>query len=602
MDNTTARTLKDSGNAKFKHLDFEGAISDWTAAIRTSDDAQLVATCNSNIAIAYVKKNDWPNVCAFASAALQSDASNFKSLYWKGVALRKLGRVDEAICALQLALDVQMSADAIHEISKCNQMLSPNAESWSCSWHSTSVSDQQPTKSSAGPKPGPRKSDLNESKMSSCPHIGNAPSPTTVASVSQHRDTEAAQRDGARPWTCQVCSFDNAAIVSAACLVCSCPNPHLHCWACTACTFENSNSHLDKCKVCGFSRVPAFVSSLKANPAFALARPGHEFVAELKAHSVYCLASQISLRRWTVRAPGLKQWHALGTGIGQRQRRAVVFRGGLFEQLVRRLLLCPSNLNAMLRTKHAKFVLMKRHFLGLQNQADRLFREGRSLYDEQLFTNAAKCWAQAILLRHPESHAHLATMLIERRRGVPLDENLAFQLAKAGARLHCMHSIGVVSRCLNGGCGVKSDLARAFAFARTSHASGSSFGTFALADCYREGRGVAKDLAYAVRLYRLVAAKGHVVSFFALALCLIEQFPLKKWPSCVLWDLEEAEDSRKQVLLHLQHAAERGYSVAQNFLAGLYRNGLGVMQDEAQFNRWASLAAEQGCKLPWELF
>jgi TPR repeat protein len=292
----------------------------------------------------------------------------------------------------------------------------------------------------------------------------------------------------------------------------------------------------------------------------------------------------------------LKQWHVLGTGIGQRQRRAVIFRGGLFEQLLRRLLFCPGNLNAMFHRKHAKFVLLQRHFLGLKNQADRLFREGRSLYDEQLFANAAKCWAQAILLMHPESHAHLSTMLIERRRGVPLDENLAFRIAEAGARLHCMHSFGVVSRCMNGGCGVKSDLAGAFAFAKISHASSSSFGTFALADCYREGRGVAKNLAKAVRLYRLSAAKGHVASSFALALCLCEEYPLQNWPSSDLWDLEEAEESRKQALFHLHHAAERGYGVAQNVLASLYQNGSGVMQDATQFNRWASLAAEQGCR------
>jgi hypothetical protein len=56
MDNTAARALKDSGNAKFKALDFEGAISDWTAAIRASDDTPLVVTCNSNIAVACAKK------------------------------------------------------------------------------------------------------------------------------------------------------------------------------------------------------------------------------------------------------------------------------------------------------------------------------------------------------------------------------------------------------------------------------------------------------------------------------------------------------------------------------------------------------------------
>jgi cyclophilin family peptidyl-prolyl cis-trans isomerase len=115
-----ASALKDAGNAKFKAGDFDAAIADWTAAIEAGDgDKAFSVTCASNIAMAYAKKSDWQNVCKFASDAIDGDAKHVKSLFRRGVALRNLGRMDEAKSDLKRALELEDNADVRKELSLC---------------------------------------------------------------------------------------------------------------------------------------------------------------------------------------------------------------------------------------------------------------------------------------------------------------------------------------------------------------------------------------------------------------------------------------------------------------------------------------------------
>jgi tetratricopeptide (TPR) repeat protein len=115
-----ASSLKDSGNTKFKAGDFLGAIEDWKAAIEANDGPGAFAvTCSSNIAMAYAKQSDWQNVYKYASEAIDGDGNHVKSLFRRGVALRNLGRIDEAKSDLKRALQLEENPEVRKELSLC---------------------------------------------------------------------------------------------------------------------------------------------------------------------------------------------------------------------------------------------------------------------------------------------------------------------------------------------------------------------------------------------------------------------------------------------------------------------------------------------------
>ena len=72
-----------------------------------------------------------------------------------------------------------------------------------------------------------------------------------------------------------------------------------------------------------------FIERLRAHPDFSSA--DRELIAEAEAHPVYCLASRACVQRWEAmqryhqasRAHA-QQWNAYGSGIGLRQRRALL--------------------------------------------------------------------------------------------------------------------------------------------------------------------------------------------------------------------------------------------------------------------------------------
>ncbi len=86
-----------------------------------------------------------------------------------------------------------------------------------------------------------------------------------------------------------------------------------------------------------------FIQRLRAHPGLASA--DREHIAEAEAHPAYCLASRACLQRWKAmlryrhasRAPA-QQWNVYGSGIGLRQRRALLCRGALCAVLVSRLM------------------------------------------------------------------------------------------------------------------------------------------------------------------------------------------------------------------------------------------------------------------------
>ena len=229
------------------------------------------------------------------------------------------------------------------------------------------------------------------------------------------------------------------------------------------------------------------------------------------------------------------------------------------------------------------------HFLVSQNPADGLFQEGRRLWEQQRFSDAAKSWGQAAMSKHAASHAYLSDMLMDGKQDVPKDEKRAFELAAAGAVMGCAHSKGVLGRCYVHGLGVAKDSGKGLAFGKQSAAAGSCFGQFLVGKCYQEGWGVAQDYTEAARWWRLAAAQGHAGAQCNLGTILLlpaEELYLSQ-NRIVAGNYAEAER-------WFRLAAAQGCAMAQRNLGVMFRDGLGVAKDTAEAIRWFRLAAAQG--------
>ena len=372
-------------------------------------------------------------------------------------------------------------------------------------------------------------------------------------------------------------------------------------------------------RACAHSVHP-FIAGVAAHPAFELSDPA--FMFELTAYPAHCLASGRSLERLELmlkRAPSqarLQQWHAVCIGIGLKQRRALLCRGALISALVLKLLCFQGKFVADYRRIPAESIVTRRHFLGSEkNQGERLFEQGLRLYGEQRFSESAKSWGQAALLRHGPSHAHLSNMMFEGREGVPRRLNRASRLASAGVVLGCVHSKGALGRCyIISGRDRVEDLAFGLARGLESAAAGSCFGQFVVGACHDEALGgVNQDRAEAERLYRLAAAQGHVGALCSLYLCLLkddkeaEAMPLCRLAAaqghagaqCGLGLMFEEgrvvqQDCAEALRLYRLSAAQ-GYATAQFNLGYMFAHGnIGVAIDEAEAIRWFRLCLKEG--------
>jgi TPR repeat protein len=343
----------------------------------------------------------------------------------------------------------------------------------------------------------------------------------------------------------------------------------------------------------GQSSGSSLAARLLAHPALPLACPDAEFVAELNALPAYCLASRFSMRRWE--AGFLPQRCVAGIHLGlllreQRrihlglpQRRAVLTRGGMCELLALRLLRVRGEYCVRHNPLRAAIcIVSQRHFLVARDRAESLFRDGLRLHGEQRYSEAARCWGQAALLLHGPSHAFLSSMLIEGRRDVIVDENLALKLARAGEALGCAHSKGMLGRCYSMRLvSVPDASAKGFAACQQSAAAGSFFGQSFLANFYcNHGVMVQQDDAEAVRLYRLAADQGFAGAQKNLGVMLSKGRGVAK---------DDAEAVRLYRL-----AAAQGHVQAHWHLGGSLYVGRGAEQDRAEGIRLMRIAALHG--------
>ena len=220
-----------------------------------------------------------------------------------------------------------------------------------------------------------------------------------------------------------------------------------------------------------------FIVWFEAHPALSVACPHQDFLDELTAHPVYCLASRISEQRWELmlhcRSPSrahaqLCVRHVYDIDVGLKQRCTLLVRAAFSEALVRKLACFRGACSVGRLPHHAKCVISRRHFLVSKGLAEDLFREGQQFYEQERYSGAAKSWGQAALLQHGASHAFLSDMLINGRPAVPQDEKRAFELAAAGAAMGCTHSKGMLSRCYVVGNSVAQDVAKGRALQRAA--------------------------------------------------------------------------------------------------------------------------------------
>ncbi len=243
-----------------------------------------------------------------------------------------------------------------------------------------------------------------------------------------------------------------------------------------------------------------------------------------------------------------------------------------------------------------------------------IFEEGRRLYNNKDYSEAAMFWNEAVLLKHADAHAFLSDMLIDGRLYVPIDDCRAFKLASDGVILGSIHSKGVLGRCYIEGIvhrGEHEGEHEGFRLATESANGNSYFGQGIVGVCYKYGIIVPFDRAEAIRLLSLSAEHGYPYAQRELGDMLFRGFgAAQNEEEGLLWlrlaakqgdreaqfilgeillDKKKYEDS----IRYLKDAANQKDLNALYFLGNIYRYGEGVPQDLGEAERWYKLAVEQ---------
>jgi len=262
-----------------------------------------------------------------------------------------------------------------------------------------------------------------------------------------------------------------------------------------------------------------FIQNLRRHPAFEAA--DSSLNAEFNAYTAYCFASTSCINQCYAMMHVLprniatvmkRDLHAYP--IRYKKLQALFCRGAICATLVSRLMRFQGDLQYGVSKAlyHASCIISQQHFLVSKNAQENLFKKGKWLYDNHMYSDAARFLGQAALLCNGPAHAYLSTILLEGLGNIARKEQHAFQVACAGADLGCEHSNGVLARCIIYGCDLPIDHKRGVALAKASAATGSSFGILALGICYYTGCGVACDEAEAERLWRLAVAQDNATA------------------------------------------------------------------------------------------
>jgi TPR repeat protein len=327
-----------------------------------------------------------------------------------------------------------------------------------------------------------------------------------------------------------------------------------------------------------------YVSYVEDHPASELA--GYPFIANLRAFPYDKLSVVITMMRmrkkFLIRPPAqsMPRVHTLSICIGSKQRQTLLTGSYLCATLLERLMRVQGTHDGKSSLNHISRIKSRLGFLVSQNNAEILFQKGCHFKDKQLYSDAAKSWAQAIMLGHHDSHAFLSTMLLEGRKDVPKNENLAFVLASIGTDFGCAHSEGVLGRCLVSGVGVPQNKTKGFLLGMKSMEKGSFFGQHLVGMCYNLGFGVSSNYEKAIEFYGLAALQGHADAQYRLAI--------------IIYYGQYVGQGIVESMRFYHLAAYQGHALAQYNLANMFHFGYGCVQSCSEAMRFYKLAAEQG--------
>jgi TPR repeat protein len=354
---------------------------------------------------------------------------------------------------------------------------------------------------------------------------------------------------------------------------------------------------------------------------------GGEFVAELMAQSLYCLASQNSVQRWEAMFPCralsqafVQQWHVYGTDVGLKQRSTLLARAAFCELLVLRLMRLRGAYHVRYPLHHATCVVSRRHFFFSKNWTDRRLQEGQQWNEQQRFSDI-KSWGHAALLQHSASHAFLSDMLYAGRQDVPM----ALKLAADTVLLECVFQAKRLTLsflwntrrfALCADCTLRRYDGEQL---RHSAAITSTTSVAKVGDADFTVTFLQPDLRYHIRAASSAERDRWVSALFDAKTknifntnCAHDQSTstprpvasLSIPPACAAMDCTLFCTHRKsalgrcliagEVARWFRLAAIPGHAEAQFNLGCMFENGQGVAQDRAEAARWYHMAAAQG--------
>ena len=137
----------------------------------------------------------------------------------------------------------------------------------------------------------------------------------------------------------------------------------------------------------------------------------------------------------------------------------------------------------------------------MAQNADKLYEEGKALYDAKKYVQAIPKLRAAAEQGHKKAQYRLGKCY-DKGNGIKEDDKLAAQwYAKAAAQGHAKSQYEL-GKCYKNGEGVAKDRAKAVEFFTKSANQDNAEAQLALGKCYMKGKGVPKNMAKAKELFK----------------------------------------------------------------------------------------------------
>ncbi|CAN6596574.1 hypothetical protein TRVA0_001S02960 [Trichomonascus vanleenenianus] len=115
------------GNEMYKREEYEGAVEEYTKAIRLDPDNPIYYT---NRALALNKLKKYVDTIADCDSALEKDEKSFKAYYYKGLAQSELDRLSGAGTNLQKAYELAIDQGSASAAIICREILNVRKKKW----------------------------------------------------------------------------------------------------------------------------------------------------------------------------------------------------------------------------------------------------------------------------------------------------------------------------------------------------------------------------------------------------------------------------------------------------------------------------------------